>query len=193
MAFLNAAGRGRRGRGWIVAAIALVAMAVAPARAAPNTEYSLKAVFLFNFAQFVTWPPEAFGDSSAPLIVGVLGEDPFDGALEEAVRGEKINGRPIVARHFARVEDIGACHILFISDSENRRFDKIVATLAGRSVLTVGEDAEFMRQGGIIRFVTDHHRIRLRINLEAARAAHLTLSSKLLRPAEIYVPGKDAP
>ncbi len=41
----------------------------------------------------------------------------------------------------------------------------------------------FATRGGMIRFVTDHHRIRFRINLEAAKAANLTLSSKLLRPA----------
>ena len=37
----------------------------------------------------------------------------------------------------------------------------------------------------MIQFVTDKSRIRLRINLDAAEAANLTISSKLLRVAEI--------
>jgi hypothetical protein len=43
----------------------------------------------------------------------------------------------------------------------------------------------------MIRFITERNRIRLRINLEAARAAGLTLSSKLLRAAEIVRTGED--
>ena len=31
------------------------------------SEYQLKAVFLFNFTQFVDWPTEAFPDSSSPV------------------------------------------------------------------------------------------------------------------------------
>ena len=41
----------------------------------------------------------------------------------------------------------------------------------------------------MMQFVTDNNRIRLRINVEAARLAGLTISSKLLRPAEIVAAG----
>ncbi len=40
----------------------------------------------------------------------------------------------------------------------------------------------------MIRFVTDRSRIRLQINLEAAQAASVTISSKLLRVADIVTP-----
>jgi hypothetical protein len=42
----------------------------------------------------------------------------------------------------------------------------------------------------MIRFVADKSRIRLRINIEAAKAANLTISSKLLRAAEIVSPDR---
>jgi hypothetical protein len=41
----------------------------------------------------------------------------------------------------------------------------------------------------MIRFVTIDNKIRLRVNVEAARAAGLTISSKLLRPAQIVSHG----
>src|SRR5688572_20007690 len=48
-------------------------------------EYQVKAVFLFNFVQFVDWPATAFPSPDAPIRIGVLGVDPFSGALEAAV------------------------------------------------------------------------------------------------------------
>jgi hypothetical protein len=155
------------------------------------TEYQLKAVFLFNFSQFVDWPPAAFADERAPLVIGVLGEDPFGGELDAAVSGETVNGRPLTVRRYRRVEEIEQCHILFIDRSERDRLGKILDKIDGRSVLTVGDFEGFARNGGMIRFVSSGNRIRLRINLEAAQAADLAISSKLLRPAEIVRKGDD--
>lgn len=147
-------------------------------------EYQVKAVFLFNFAQFVDWPRAASPDS-APLVIGILGDDPFGRVLDGTVRGERLGTRPFAVRRFARVEDIGACDILFISRSEGSRVEPIVATLHDRTILTVSDISGFATRGGMIQFVTDKNRIRLRINVDAARAARLTISSKLLRLAEI--------
>ncbi len=153
-------------------------------------EYQVKAVFLFNFSQFVEWPTNAFPEPQTPLVIGVLGEDPFGSYLEEAVRGEVVNQHPLVIKHYRRAEDIKDCHILFISQSETSRLGRIFESLKGRSILTVGDAEGFVQQGGMIRFITDKNKIRLRINPEAAKAASLTISSKLLRPAEIVAPGK---
>jgi hypothetical protein len=160
------------------------------APAEPSREYGIKAVFLFNFARFVAWPPVAFAGSQAPLVIGVLGDDPFGGALDEAANAENVDGHPLVVRRFRLVDEIGACHILFISRSEARRLGEILAALKDRSVLTVGDGDDFAQRGGMIRFVTENNRVRLRINLGATQAAHLTLSSKLLRPADIVGLGK---
>src|SRR5881296_3853751 len=68
------------------------------AQRAPVAEYQIKAVFLFNFAQFVDWPTNAFSEAQAPLVIGVLGEDPFGVYLDETVRGEKVNNRPVAVQ-----------------------------------------------------------------------------------------------
>lgn len=148
-------------------------------------EYEIKAVFLFNFAQFVEWPPEAFHGAKDPLVIGILGDDPFGTYMDEAVRGETVNGRPFVIRRFKRRDEISECHILFISRSEEAHLDQIIGALTGRSILTVGDMDEFSRRGGMIHFVTEDKKVRLRINIGAAKLAGLKISSKLLRPAQI--------
>jgi hypothetical protein len=176
MAFLRAATLG---------ALLQLAGAGLAAQTAQTLEYRVKAVFLFNFAQFVDWPAAAFPDSQAPVVIGVLGDDPFGALLEETVRGETLAGRPFEVRRYHRADEIKTCHILFISQSEADRLEEILAGLKRRPILTVGDGEGFSLQGGMVRFVTDKNRVRLRINLDAAQAADLTISSKLLRSAEI--------
>ncbi|MFT3752609.1 MAG: YfiR family protein [Paludibacter sp.] len=158
---------------------------------ATTPEYQLKAVFLFNFTQFVDWPAQAFTDAASPLVIGVLGDDPFGAYLDEAVRGEAANGRPLVVQRYRSMAEIGNCQLLFISRSESARMAQILAQLKDKPILTISDAEHFNRDGGIIRFATVANKIRLRISLDSARNASLTLSSKLLRPADIVAPGED--
>jgi len=181
-----------RARICLITSVLLIAgVPEASAQTAISREYEIKAVFLFNFAQFVDWPPEAATSPRAPLIIGVLGDDPFDGFLDDTVRGEKLKNRPFVVQRYRRVEDIDGCQVLFIGRTDPQELEHILAALKGRSILTVGDTEGFAENGGIIRFVTEKNRIRFRINVDAAQAAHLVISSKLLRLAETSPPGTE--
>lgn len=172
---------------WAMTAVWIAGSGLAAQTPRP-TEYQVKAVFLFNFAQFVDWPPDAVADSQAPLVIGVLGENPFGDLLDAAVRGEHRGARSFVVRRYQRVDDIKSCDILFINLPEGDRPEAVLAELKRRPILTVSDADGFAEHGGMIGFVTDRNRIRLKINLGAAQAAHLTISSKLLRVAEIINP-----
>jgi YfiR/HmsC-like len=178
MALLSAGARATAGALLLAACL----LRAAPALAAPTAQ-QVEAVFLFYFTQFVSWPPSAFADAHAPIVIGVLGDDPFGGALEQAVAAERVNGRPLVVRRLAEVAQAADCQILYISASEAPQLPRILGVLEGRNVLTVSDLDHFTRSGGMIRFMLVDQHVRLRINAQAARAAGLTLSSKLLRAA----------
>jgi hypothetical protein len=114
---------------WRYVAAALLLFAAEPlaAQTVRATASDVQAVFLFNFAQFVEWPAEAFSDAKAPLVIGILGEDPFGSVLDETVRGETVRGRPFKIRRYRRVDDIKDCHILFISQSGGNRLADVLA------------------------------------------------------------------
>jgi hypothetical protein len=154
------------------------------AAAAPS-EDQVEAVFVFNFSHFVEWPPQSFAAPSDPFIIGILGRDPFGAHLDEVVRGEQINGHPLQVQRFRSLADIERCQILFIDRSESGRIGQILAALNGRSTLTVSQADGAAEHGVMIQFAVEDSRVRLRINVESARAAGLTISSKLLRPAAI--------
>lgn len=166
-------------------ALAGLAATAALAQQTRFNEREIKAAFLYNFVQFVEWPLDAFAAPGAPVVIGVLGDDPFGRVLDDVINGETVKNRVLTTRRFTRVEEIQTCHVLFISASESRQYEQIFEVLRGRPVLTVGETEGFASRGGMIRFLPERNRIRLRVNVSAAKAAGLTISSNLLRPADI--------
>ena len=154
-------------------------------RAQAFKENDLKAAFLYHLAQFVDWPLEAFSTAEDPIVIGILGADPFGKALQEIVQDEVIKNRKLSLQRFHNTDEIKSCHILFISQSEAGRLDQIFIALKGRSILTVGDTEGFAQRGGVVRFINEKSKIRLRINVDSAKEAKLTISSKLLRASEL--------
>lgn len=171
-------------------ALSLAIAAKCVALAGPVSEYQVKAVFLFNFSQFVSWPTNAFASADSPLVIGVLGDDPFGSQLDSVVAGERAGGRPLLVRRYREVSEIKDCQILFIGRSETAQLRAIVQTLHSRSILTVSDIDGASGSGVMIDLVLDGGHVRMRINVGAARASGLTLSSQLLEPAQIVGSGE---
>ena len=171
-------------RYWLCCLAACVLLGNAPAADAPS-EYQIKAVFVFNFSHFVEWPPKEFASATAPFVIGILGEDRFGPLLDEAVRAERIDSHPLIVQRYRSAGEVGDCQILVIDRTEGPHLGEILHALNRRATLTVSELDHAAERGVMIQFVTENNRIRLRINAEAARAAELTVSSKLLRLADI--------
>jgi len=156
----------------------------APALPAP-TETQVKAVFLFNFARFVDWPAMTYVGANAPFTVCVYGNDPFGTDLDAAMRGETVDGRSMVVRRLHALSELTQCQIVFIANSADRELESVVAALDRRATLTVSDLEGAAQRGVMVRMVTENGKIRLRVNIDAVRAARITISSNLLRAAEI--------
>jgi hypothetical protein len=151
-----------------------------PAPERQPLEYQVKAAFLLNFTKFIDWPGTETPDRDSPFGICILGDDPFGPVLDQIVEGETVQGRKLAVQRVMRPAP-ASCQVLFISRTEK----DVAGVLAGLSgpVLTVGEEAGFLREGGMIGFVIDNHRVRFSINLAAADKAGLKISSKLLNVA----------
>lgn len=171
-------------RSLILLAFFLMSGFISPVQPA-SREYQVKAVFLYNFAQFIEWPADAFPSSNAPLIIGVLGENPFGGYLNEAVEGEVLNGHPLKVEEYKKVEDVGNCHILYVNVNKKEALGRTLSALESQNILTVGDAGSFIEQGGMVRFFTDKGKTRIQINLESTKKADIVVSSKLLRVADV--------
>jgi hypothetical protein len=144
------------------------------------SEYEVKAAFLFNFAKFVEWPPDAFANTNAPIVIGVLGENVFGNSLEKIINDRKVNNRGFQFHNYDSANEATNCQILFISSSKKNDLAKIIDALHDASVLTVSETGGFLKAGGMINFVFEGNNVRFQISDEAAKKARLKISSKLL-------------
>jgi hypothetical protein len=161
----------------------LAAVGSAPMRAEVSREYQLKAAFLYNFAKFVEWPAARFEGADAPIVIGVMVDNPFEDELEKAINGRQAGGRSLVVRRVTSGEEARGVHLLFVPAAQEARFAEWTESLAGAAVLTVGESGEFSGRGGVIAFVREADKVRFAVNLEAADAHRLKISAQLLKLA----------
>jgi hypothetical protein len=175
----------------VLAVVLVSALPDPPAAAAGQggfAEHEVKAAFLYNFTKFVQWPADAFATPASPIVLCIVGDDPFGPFLDRLVRGETVSGRRLVVDRVRPAAELAGCHLLFVAASERARFAALLAPLRGGSVLTVGDDAGFLSAGGLFRFVLDGGKVRFEVNLPELGRSRLQVSSKLLQLAR---PGQD--
>jgi hypothetical protein len=146
-------------------------------------EAEIKAAFLYNFTKFVAWSDSAPQESITPYVIAVLGDDPFGDALS-ALEKKTVQGRPIVVQNVSSLDSLKSCQMLFISSSEEPRLGAILRAAHARKILTVGDMEGFASRGGIIGLGLYGDRVGFEINVESARQAGLTISSRLLSLAK---------
>jgi len=185
MAFLDSARRRRALHVLWLLLLGAFSAATAQAQEGTSKEYQVKAAFLYNFVQFVKWPQGAFSSPTSPLCIGVLGDDPFNGALEDIIRGESVDGHKLVVKHASSLDDLRDCQLIFVTRSEESHVGQILGTTAPRPILTVSEIEHFAEDGGDIAFYLSGGKVHFEINSAAARHAGLKLSSQLLAVGRI--------
>jgi hypothetical protein len=136
----------------------------------------------------------AFAEPDSPIVIGVLGTDPFGDIINHVVEGKKIGARGFVIRRFKwskelkDQKDFKECRILFVSASEKLHFEEIIDAVKGLPILTVGETPGFAERGGMIRLMLEDNRVRFEVNVDAAHYGNLNISSRLLTLARIIAP-----
>lgn len=160
---------------------AVTASVVAPAGDEAVPEFALKAAFLFNFARYTEWPEAAFADDDAPIVLGILGVDPFGDILDELLAGKEINDRQVVLKRYASLDKLERCHLLFVSRSMEKQWKDVHKRIQDWNVFTVADFGDFARDGGVARFFIQSLQVRFEINVDAAERAKLKISSQLLK------------
>jgi hypothetical protein len=152
------------------------------AQEAGPSEYQVKAAFLFNFAKFITWPSTAFPSPEAPILIGLLGDDPFAGDLTRVIANQRVQGRSFSIVRGTTPASVAHCHLVFFGPAETARLKSLLATLGAmrRPIVTIGEHPDFIAAGGMIRFVVENKKVRFEIEPDAATNAGVVVSSKLL-------------
>jgi len=161
---------------------------VARGSPADNSEYAVKAAFLFHFAQLTNWPSGTFQHEGDPVTFCTIGRDPFNGAFEATLSGKMVKEHPVRILHLKQLSGVEGCQVLFIGASESAHLSALFTNLHNSPILTTGETDEFVRSGGMIGFRREGDRLRFDINLAAAEKCKMTFSSELLSLAKTVIP-----
>jgi hypothetical protein len=169
----------------VAGALSLCAAAEALSQNEEGAEYSVKLGFLYNFTKFVEWPPDSFRDPGAPLVICIVGHDPFRQDLEAELRTRKVGDHPVEVRTRTPTDKLNECHIVFVPVTEKNQSDRILRGLQGSRTLTVGETVGFAVLGGVINLKVEDNKVHFEINRLAADRAGLKIGSRLLSIAKI--------
>jgi hypothetical protein len=165
----------------VFAAVALIFVAVVSVSAqhAPG-EPEAKARFLANTPTFVEWPPNVFPTPSTPLLICIHGDFSFGTALAELTRGETVKGRKLEVRWIHSDQSLAGCQVLFVTRSMAKKYAKVLETVKDSGALTIGEDPEFLRAGGMVNLEPVASSLTFDVNIDAVSSSHLKMSSQLL-------------
>ena len=169
----------------LAAWIAVSGVAGIFAQSREASEYQIKAAFLYNFTKFVEWSSEASPGENDPLVICIVGENPFGDNLNSFIKDKTINGHKLVVRQLEPAQDLKGCQIAFISSAARNQLRSIFQNANHAGVLTVGETEGFAAQGGVIDFIREEKKVHFEINVDAAQRTKLKISSKLISLARI--------
>lgn len=171
----------------LASATGMPGAAASPGTVELKPEHVVKGAMLAKFPLFVDWPERAFAGDAAPIVIGILGEDPFGSDYDQALANQKVGGRSFEVRRLEGVTEAAGCHVLYVAGSEAGRVAEILAWTEGKPVVVVGDLPGFVEAGATIGFVKESGRVRFQVNLAAARRSGLVLGSQLLKVASKIV------
>lgn len=148
-----------------------------------SREAEIKAAFLVQFSKYVSWPDQCFAESDSPIVIGILGRDPFGSKLDKISRSFKAQGRNIKVHRLSDLSNVEQCHVLYISTDKTGELAEIIAALPSMPIVLVSDISGFLDLGGIIHFITVGTKVRFNISLSNSKKIGLKISSKLLKVA----------
>lgn len=163
--------------------LAVLAAAVSPGAAAQRmeaTEASVKAAYLYKFAGYVDWPPNAFTAPDAPFVFGVIGNDEVAAELAKVAAGRHVGGHPVVVKRVRENEPLRGIHVLFAGRSAADRLSALIRAAQLPALLIVTETERGLEAGSAINFVVGDERVGFEVSLDAAERNGLRISSRML-------------
>jgi len=168
-----------KGRAGVLLAV-LLGLCATLTHAAVFSSDAVKAAFLYRFASYVEWPPDA---PSAPFVIAVVGDEGVAQQLDALLPRMSVHGQPVEVRRVTRASDLDGVHILYVGPGPMTRTRSLRAAAASRPVLLVTDDQDGINGGGVINFIETNRNVRFEISLLAADRARLRIDSALLSVA----------
>ena len=167
---------------WRTAALVACCATTAFAARQEMNEYEWKSRFLYNVCVYAEWPAAAFAANDSPIVIGIVGKDPFGESMTKIFGENTAQKRKIEIKKFDAVKNIKDCHILFLPATEKENLAAALAKLKGTNTLLIGESEGLGAKGAVLNLlIEDKQKVKVEFNADAAERAGIKLSSKLVK------------
>lgn len=149
-------------------------------------EQEVMALFVYNFAGFIAWPPRPVTNpSTTPLVIAVGGQPDFVGTPTRVIGVRKVRDRRVLVRAQGEDNSIADEDVLFAGRNDYEGSGVRRANVSSHAALTIGEADGFRQRVRIVNFYLNDARLFFEFNPAAADRTGLKASSRLLRLARI--------
>ncbi len=150
----------------------------------PIDKQSVLTALTLNVAQFTQWPDHIFNKTEPILNLCVFGDNVVHQSFESMDR-KVINNKTVHIINLSRLRKLNRCQLLYISKLKGNQLNSLLTELKQKPILTIGENMEFLKAGGMVALEKINGKIQLTINLAMIKQAELVISSRLLKLAKI--------
>ncbi len=165
----------------------------------------IKAGLLYHLVNLVAWPDNKFESDQSAIEICFIGKDTggLVNSFEFQSRSFIAQGRKLHVRRLHKIElvdsslsqatrnELKRCHIVFVTSSEENHLKEILAPLKNFHVLTVGETESFSTSGGMVTFIIDKNRVRIRVNMDVVKLEELSIGAQFLQHVSIIKSKKE--
>jgi len=166
---------------WLLGAVWTLSIPFAAAQS--RDERAVRAAYVYNLIKYVDWPAQ-----QKELTVALVGDTATGSVMEQLLNGRTSQGQTIRVVWPAAPEDLERCSLLYVAGASEGDTRKVLERVKGRSVLTVGENDAFAREGGMVALVNTGDHVQIEVNLETVQGAGIRISSRVLGLATIVRP-----
>jgi hypothetical protein len=146
---------------------------------AKEKEYLLKAAFIYRFSDYIDWN----GYDAETFNIVVLGESGIVEPLLEISKNKRIKDKRINVRQTNNPDNIGNCHIVFVSRNWKYPISSVTSLLDYKPTLIITEQKDDFPKGGQINFLISDNKLKFQVDLKSTSRSGLKISSQLLQHA----------
>ncbi len=150
-------------------------------------EPDIKAELVFRFRTLFIWPNPASNSPENPWKIGVLGSNPYGEAFDRKIRARRKQKIYCEVVSGSRPEQLKGCQVVFIPRAESHDWAAIHREWDNKSVLLVGEQADFIEHGGAVSILIKEESPYLKISRHAVETAHLQFTGNLYHDRQIEI------
>lgn len=134
-----------------------------------------------NLARFTTWPER----KNPALNLCVIGDNVVQESFAD-MNNITINSKTLRILNRSRLRYLSQCQLLYVSTLKPTVLRQVLVELKYQPILTIGEDMEFLKAGGMVGLENLDGKMQININLPAIDDSDLVMSSRILKLAKIF-------